>query len=112
MSSSKLLEQLWHKSGSCPEGTIPIQRTRKRHLLGARSLADASAQLEVSYNLSCISFGTLIVEMMVIDSLELLIVSRRDCCDKFVNMKTYNLLISNNRKFEYEVLSFDYFGAM
>ncbi|XXG45998.1 hypothetical protein AAC387_Pa02g0943 [Persea americana] len=46
MSSSKLLEQLWHKSGSCPEGTIPIQRTRKRHLLGARSLADASAQLE------------------------------------------------------------------
>lgn len=84
MSSSKLLEQLWHKSGSCPEGTIPIQRTRKRHLLGARSLADASAQLEVSYNLSCISFGTLIVEIMMIDSLEL----------------------------EYEVLSFDYFGAM
>ncbi|RWR72566.1 NEP-interacting protein 1 [Cinnamomum micranthum f. kanehirae] len=35
MSSSKPLEQLWHKSGSCPQGTIPIQRTQKRHLLGA-----------------------------------------------------------------------------
>ncbi|XXG45987.1 hypothetical protein AAC387_Pa02g0932 [Persea americana] len=45
-SSSKPLEQLWHKSGSCPQGTIPIQRAQKRHLLGAISL-DAS-QLEVS----------------------------------------------------------------
>ncbi|RWR72564.1 hypothetical protein CKAN_00079500 [Cinnamomum micranthum f. kanehirae] len=27
------LEQLWHKSGSCPEGTIPIRRTRKEDLL-------------------------------------------------------------------------------
>ncbi|XXG45988.1 hypothetical protein AAC387_Pa02g0933 [Persea americana] len=46
MSSSKPLEQLWHKSGSCPQGTIPIQRAQKRHLLGAISL-DAS-QLESS----------------------------------------------------------------
>ncbi|KAJ8643344.1 hypothetical protein MRB53_005092 [Persea americana] len=45
-SSSKPLEQLWHKSGSCPQGTIPIQRAQKRHLLGAISL-DAS-QLESS----------------------------------------------------------------
>ena len=54
MSSSKPLEQLWHKSGGCPQGTIPIQRTQKKHLLGAISL-DAS-QLEVScYNISYIS---------------------------------------------------------
>ncbi|XXG45982.1 hypothetical protein AAC387_Pa02g0927 [Persea americana] len=33
ISSSKPLEQLWHKSGSCPKGTIPIRRTRKEDLL-------------------------------------------------------------------------------
>ncbi|XXG45990.1 hypothetical protein AAC387_Pa02g0935 [Persea americana] len=36
-STSKPLEQLWHKSGSCPEGTIPIRRTRRRDLLRAIS---------------------------------------------------------------------------
>ncbi|KAK3003261.1 hypothetical protein RJ639_019595 [Escallonia herrerae] len=28
-----LTSQLWHKSGSCPKGTIPIRRTRKKDVL-------------------------------------------------------------------------------
>ncbi|XP_042484250.1 uncharacterized protein LOC122064588 [Macadamia integrifolia] len=32
--------QLWRKSGSCPEGTIPIRRIRKQDLLRAASLED------------------------------------------------------------------------
>ncbi|XP_042484246.1 uncharacterized protein LOC122064583 [Macadamia integrifolia] len=32
--------QLWRKSGSCPEGTIPIRRIRKQDLLRADSLED------------------------------------------------------------------------
>lgn len=32
------LEQLWQKSGSCPQGTIPITRTQKSDLLRKRYL--------------------------------------------------------------------------
>ncbi|XXG45968.1 hypothetical protein AAC387_Pa02g0917 [Persea americana] len=48
MSSSKPIQQLWLKSGSCPEGTIPIQRTQKRQLLAARALSAPSPNMEVS----------------------------------------------------------------
>ncbi|KAH7657534.1 Neprosin domain-containing protein [Dioscorea alata] len=30
--------QVWHRSGSCPDGTIPIRRVLKHHLLNASSL--------------------------------------------------------------------------
>jgi hypothetical protein len=31
-------QQVWQKSGSCPKGTIPIRRIRKRQLLKAHSI--------------------------------------------------------------------------
>ncbi|RWR82744.1 hypothetical protein CKAN_01147700 [Cinnamomum micranthum f. kanehirae] len=37
-SSNSTVRQLWRKSGSCPEGTIPIRRVQKSHLLRAPSL--------------------------------------------------------------------------
>ncbi|KAF5748412.1 hypothetical protein HS088_TW04G00366 [Tripterygium wilfordii] len=36
--SSSVIFQTWQKSGSCPEGTIPIQRTRREDLLRVDSL--------------------------------------------------------------------------
>ncbi|KAL7204610.1 hypothetical protein ACSBR2_017648 [Camellia fascicularis] len=35
---SKSINQLWHLNGSCPEGTIPIRRTKKKEILGASSI--------------------------------------------------------------------------
>ncbi|KAK3020158.1 hypothetical protein RJ639_003056 [Escallonia herrerae] len=35
---SKPLTQLWHLSGRCPEGTIPIRRTKKEDVLRASSV--------------------------------------------------------------------------
>lgn len=47
--SSNAIEQLWQKSGSCPEGTIPITRTRKSDLLRKLSFEKNSAPgMEVS----------------------------------------------------------------
>lgn len=37
-SNSKPLTQLWQKNGRCPEGTIPIRRTRKDDVLRASSI--------------------------------------------------------------------------
>lgn len=37
-SNSKPLRQLWHKSGRCPEGTIPIRRTKIDDILRAKSI--------------------------------------------------------------------------
>ncbi|XP_028803264.1 uncharacterized protein LOC114758387 [Neltuma alba] len=37
-SKSKPIVQLWHQSGSCPEGTIPIRRTREEDILRASSM--------------------------------------------------------------------------
>lgn len=36
--SSMVVKQTWRKSGSCPEGTIPIRRIRKDVLLKADSV--------------------------------------------------------------------------
>lgn len=36
--SSKTFTQLWHLNGRCPEGTIPVRRTKKDDLLGASSI--------------------------------------------------------------------------
>ncbi|XP_077252528.1 protein neprosin-like [Tasmannia lanceolata] len=36
--SSTTVSQVWQKSGSCPEGTIPIRRVKKRDLLRSPSL--------------------------------------------------------------------------
>jgi hypothetical protein len=32
------MAQLWHQNGRCPEGTVPIRRTRKDDLLRASSM--------------------------------------------------------------------------
>ncbi|KAF9615994.1 hypothetical protein IFM89_027933 [Coptis chinensis] len=37
-SSTVMVPQIWHRSGSCPEGTVPIRRIKKRDLLRAESL--------------------------------------------------------------------------
>ncbi|TXG61947.1 hypothetical protein EZV62_013310 [Acer yangbiense] len=37
-SSQPVIQQTWQKSGSCPEGTVPIRRIRKQDLLRAASL--------------------------------------------------------------------------
>ncbi|KAK0571332.1 hypothetical protein LWI29_014307 [Acer saccharum] len=37
-SSQPVIQQIWQKSGSCPEGTVPIRRIRKQDLLRAASL--------------------------------------------------------------------------
>ncbi|KAJ4970219.1 hypothetical protein NE237_003318 [Protea cynaroides] len=44
--------QLWRKSGSCPEGTIPIRRIRKEDLLRASSLEDFGRKKPSFYSLS------------------------------------------------------------
>lgn len=36
--STSTVSQIWRKSGSCPKGTVPIRRIRKRDLLRAASL--------------------------------------------------------------------------
>lgn len=35
---SEPIKQMWHLSGSCPEGTIPIRRTKKDDVLRASSV--------------------------------------------------------------------------
>ncbi|KAJ7958326.1 Protein of Unknown Function (DUF239) [Quillaja saponaria] len=39
-SSMIVTSQVWQKSGTCPEGTIPIRRIRKKDLLKAHSVED------------------------------------------------------------------------
>ncbi|CAL2233856.1 unnamed protein product [Prunus armeniaca] len=34
------VKQTWHKSGSCPQGTIPVRRIQKKELLRASSVKD------------------------------------------------------------------------
>ncbi|XP_054795364.1 uncharacterized protein LOC129300791 [Prosopis cineraria] len=34
------ISQIWQKSGTCPEGTVPVRRIRKRELLKAHSIED------------------------------------------------------------------------
>ncbi|KAL7204148.1 hypothetical protein ACSBR2_017252 [Camellia fascicularis] len=34
----KSITQLWHLNGRCPEGTIPIRRTKKKEILKASSI--------------------------------------------------------------------------
>ncbi|XP_021800532.1 uncharacterized protein LOC110744821 [Prunus avium] len=38
--SSVTVKQTWQKSGSCPQGTIPVRRIRKKDLLRASSVKD------------------------------------------------------------------------
>lgn len=37
-SSKPIITQLWHTKGRCPEGTIPIRRTKKDDLLRASTI--------------------------------------------------------------------------
>ncbi|KAK9102238.1 hypothetical protein Sjap_019492 [Stephania japonica] len=39
-SAKTILSQIWHRSGSCLEGTVPIRRVKKSELLRAKSLED------------------------------------------------------------------------
>ncbi|KAH0969006.1 hypothetical protein GBA52_029127 [Prunus armeniaca] len=38
--SPTTVKQTWHKSGNCPQGTIPVRRIRKKELLRASSVKD------------------------------------------------------------------------
>ncbi|RWR73611.1 hypothetical protein CKAN_00190600 [Cinnamomum micranthum f. kanehirae] len=59
---SKPIKQLWQKSGSCPDGTIPILRTQKTDLLREISLEENSVAPGMEsdhggcYNLLCPRF--------------------------------------------------------
>lgn len=35
---SEAIKQMWHLSGSCPQGTIPIRRTKKDDVLRASAV--------------------------------------------------------------------------
>lgn len=37
---ARVPSQAWQRSGSCPDGTIPILRIQKHHLLNAASMED------------------------------------------------------------------------
>jgi len=37
-SGERPMAQLWHQNGTCPEGTVPIRRTKKDDLLRASSM--------------------------------------------------------------------------
>lgn len=45
--SSQLVSQIWQRSGSCPDGTIPIRRIRKQDLLRATSLENFGKKMPV-----------------------------------------------------------------
>lgn len=48
-SNSKPLTQLWHKSGRCPEDTIPIRRTKKDDILRASSIQQFGKKKQRSF---------------------------------------------------------------
>ncbi|KAI5354263.1 hypothetical protein L3X38_007158 [Prunus dulcis] len=45
--SSQLVSQIWQRSGSCPDGTIPIRRIQKQDLLRATSLENFGKKMPV-----------------------------------------------------------------
>ncbi|KAH0969008.1 hypothetical protein GBA52_029129 [Prunus armeniaca] len=45
--SSQLVSQIWQRSGSCPDGTIPIRRIRKQDVLRATSLENFGKKMPV-----------------------------------------------------------------
>ncbi|CAL0310283.1 unnamed protein product [Lupinus luteus] len=48
-SNSKPLTQLWHKNGRCPEGTIPVRRTKKDEILRASSIQNFGKKKQKSF---------------------------------------------------------------
>ncbi|KAM1834426.1 hypothetical protein ACFX13_016895 [Malus domestica] len=57
--SSRMVKQKWRKSGSCPPGTIPVRRVRKKELLRAGSVKDygRKKQSTVSRHAAAAQFG-------------------------------------------------------
>lgn len=57
--SSRMVKQKWRKSGSCPPGTIPVRRVRKKELLRASSVKDygRKRQSTVSRHAASARFG-------------------------------------------------------
>ncbi|CAN6682350.1 unnamed protein product [Malus baccata var. baccata] len=57
--SSRMVKQKWRKSGSCPPGTIPVRRVRKKELLRASSVKDygRKKQSTVSRHAAAAQFG-------------------------------------------------------
>ncbi|KAI9106445.1 hypothetical protein K1719_021973 [Acacia pycnantha] len=52
VSTKSLIPQIWHKSGSCPKGTVPICRIQKNDLLRAQSLKRFSTKPPLNFNTS------------------------------------------------------------
>ncbi|KAK9683848.1 hypothetical protein RND81_10G168900 [Saponaria officinalis] len=51
-SSVKMLQQTWQKSGSCPKGTVPIRRVRRRDLLRFNNLERFGKKSPIAANSS------------------------------------------------------------
>lgn len=57
-SSSRTTLQIWRKNGSCPQGTIPIRRVRKKDLLRFKNLETFSSKKQTHSNRSLVIYNT------------------------------------------------------
>lgn len=48
-SKSKRVTQLWHTKGRCPEGTIPVRRTKQEDILRASSIKSYGKKKQKSF---------------------------------------------------------------
>ncbi|XP_048444521.1 uncharacterized protein LOC103929668 [Pyrus x bretschneideri] len=60
-SSQQLLSQIWQRSGSCPDGTIPIRRIQRRDLLRATGLEHFGKKPANSYHSTNDEKGSVII---------------------------------------------------
>ena len=60
-SSQQVLSQIWQRSGSCPDGTIPIRRIRSRDLLRATGLEHFGKKPANSYHSTNDEKGSVII---------------------------------------------------
>ncbi|KAM1573050.1 hypothetical protein ACFXTI_043079 [Malus domestica] len=60
-SSQQVLSQIWQRSGSCPDGTIPIRRIRRRDLLRATGLEHFGKKPANSYRSTNDEKGSVII---------------------------------------------------
>lgn len=60
-SSQQVLSQIWQRSGSCPDGTIPIRRIQRRDLLRATGLEHFGKKPANSYHSTNDEKGSVII---------------------------------------------------
>ncbi|KAF7830490.1 carboxyl-terminal peptidase [Senna tora] len=54
VAAKSVISQIWHKSGNCPNGTIPIRRIRRQDLVRVASLKQFGTKPPSRFNLSFI----------------------------------------------------------